>query len=356
MDTDQLLQSFIEASPCSNALEGSASHKIFFAAMGQLSGGTIRITPRDNEALHVIQSLQAHYSDRLQLHEVYGFGLAEDVFKEESKRHWRTTGHLLTLDGASILSVRCHEDGEAAVQVLDKAAASALCRVVIDGLHSVVTRHIEQHNLAFNASAFFSDYRRVMPHGGGFFQLHTPRDLDDFNSVTDRYRMYLLGKEGMPTRLSRFLGWQNQSGTAARFASEVGEVEVDACDVLFYAGVQEDHGRLLKLSERAARPTSWTIRQRIHYDPFDGSPYSVVLEQAFHGHLRVDTIWVYFVKEAEAVAFCERFRGIQMGPIDAVSPEILIEMGVTKLEGAALGALQNVALAPAPKSMSWGKV
>jgi hypothetical protein len=37
-----------------------------------------------------------------------------------------------------------------------------------------------------------------MPHGGGFFQLHAPRELDDFSSVTDRYRMYLLGKEACP--------------------------------------------------------------------------------------------------------------------------------------------------------------
>ena len=87
--------------------------------------------------------------------------------------------------------------GEAAVQVLHKQAVTALCNVVIEGLQDALLRHIDQQNPSFNASAFFSDYRRVMPHGGGFFQLHAPRELDDFSSVTDRYRMYLLGKEGM---------------------------------------------------------------------------------------------------------------------------------------------------------------
>ena len=355
MDTEQLLHSFLEASPSTPALNGSVAHKIFFAAIGQLSGGAIRLTPRDNTALHTLQLLQSRYADRLQLHEVYSFGLAADTFKEESKRHWRTTGHLLTLDGAPILSVRCHEDGEAAVQVLHKQAVTALCNVVIEGLQDALLRHIDQQNTSFNASAFFSDYRRVMPHGGGFFQLHAPRELDDFSSVTDRYRMYLLGKEGMPTRLSRFLGWSADSSTQARFASEVGEVEVDARDVLFYVGVQEDRQRLLKLSERAARPTSWALRQRIHYDPFDTSPYSVVLEQAFHGHLHVETVWVYFVKKPEAVAFCEHFRGPQMGALDDVAPSALTALGVTKLEGAALGKLTGQALAPAPQPMAWGQ-
>jgi hypothetical protein len=36
-----------------------------------------------------------------------------------------------------------------------------------------------------------------MPHGGGFFQLHAPRSWTT-SSVTDRYRMYLLGKEACP--------------------------------------------------------------------------------------------------------------------------------------------------------------
>ena len=356
MDTDELLQSFMEASTFTNALEGSASHKIFFAAVGQLSGGTIRITPRDNEAAHIIQLLQNRYGTRLQLHEVYGFGLAEDQFKEESKRHWRTTGHLLVEDGTPILSIHCHEDGEAAVQVLQKPAVVALCEAIAQGLQDVMQRHIDVHHQAFNAPSFFSDYRRVLPHGGGFFQLHTPRELDDIHAITDRYRMYRLGMEGMPTRLSRFLGWVGESGTLARFASEMGEVTLDACDVLFYAGVREDHGRLLKLAERAARPTSWQIRQRIHYDPFDASPYSVVLEQAFHGHLRVETTWVYFAKEEQTRAFCEHFRGTQLGPLDAVAPQTLIELGVTKLEGNALGALKDVPLAPEPPRMTWGKV
>lgn len=354
MDTDQLLHSFMEASPCSNALEGSAAHKIFFAAIGQLSGGAIRMAPRDNAALHTIQLLQSRYGERLQLHEVYGFGLATDTFKEEAKRHWRTTGHLLTQDGTPILSVRCHEDGEAAVQVLQPQAVQALCATVMEGLQTMLHQHVGQQNPSFNASAFFSDYRRVMPHGGGFFQLHTPRELDNFSSVTDRYRMYLLGKEGMPTRLSRFLGWNEEQGGMARFASEVGEVVVDASDVLFYVGVQEDHHRLLKLSERAARPTSWAVRQRIHHDPFDTSPYSVVLDQAFHGHLHVETVWVYFVKKAEAIAFCDHFQEPQMGMLDAVAPATLTALGVTKLEGAALGALQGVALATAPQPMAWG--
>ena len=356
MNTEQLLQSFIEASTCANALEGSASHKIFFAAIGQLSGNTIRVTPRDNDAAHIIEHLRNHYEDRLMLHEVYGFGLEEDVFKEESKRHWRTTGHLLTLDGTPILSVRCHEDGEAAVQVLQKQAVSDLCEAVAQALQGVMHKHIHAHSPTFNASAFFSDYRRMFPHGGGFFQLHTPRELDNFNSVTDRYRMYLLGKEGMPTRLSRFLRWSQPTGTMAQFASEMGEVEVDACDVLFCAGLQEDHARLLKLAERAVRPTSWAIRQRIHYDPFEASPYSVVLEQAFHGHLRVETTWVYFAKQEQATAFCARFRGTQMGTLDEVPAETLIELGVTKLEGSALGKLQDVPLAPEPERMAWGKV
>jgi hypothetical protein len=115
----------------------------------------------------------------------------------------------------------------------------------------------------------------------------------------------------MPTRLSRFLGWSADS-TQARFASEAGEVEVNARDVLFYVGVQEDRPRLLKLAERAARPTSWALRQRIHYVPFDASPYSVVLEQAFHGHLRLEAVWVYFVKKADAVALCA-FPGRRWG-------------------------------------------
>lgn len=58
----------------------------------------------------------------------------------------------------------------------------------------------------------------------------------------------------MPTRLSRFLGWSGDSGTQARFASEAGEVEANARDVLFCVGMQEDRPRLLKLAERAARP------------------------------------------------------------------------------------------------------
>ena len=355
MDTDQLLRSFMEASPCSNALEGSAGHKIFFAAIGQLSGGAIRIAPRDGAALQTIQLLQSRYGERLQLHEVYGFGLATDTFKEEAKRHWRTTGHLLTQDGHPILSVRCHEDGEAAVQVLQPQAVKDLCATVMEGLQSMLNSHIAQQPPNFNASAFFSDYRRVMPHGGGFFQLHTPRELDNFSSVTDRYRMYLLGKEGMPTRLSRFLGWCDEQSTLAQFASEVGEVLVDACDVLFYVGVQEDHHRLLKLSERAARPTSWAIRQRIHHDPFDLSPYSVVSEQAFHGHLHVETVWVYFVKKSEAVAFCDHFHGPQMGMLNAVPPATLAALGVTKLEGAELGALEGAVLADAPQPMAWSK-
>ncbi|MEG2046264.1 MAG: hypothetical protein RR100_05375, partial [Comamonas sp.] len=81
----------------------------------------------------------------------------------------------------------------------------------------------------------------------------------------------------------------------------------------------------------------------------------VVLEQAFHGHLHVETVWVYFVKEAEAVAFCECFRGPQMGPLDDVAPSTLAALGVTKLEGAALGKLDGQALAPAPQPMAWGK-
>lgn len=137
------------------------------------------------------------------------------------------------------------------MQVLHQPRVAALCKVVTNSLQAMLTRHIAQQNPSFNASAFFSDYRRVMPHGGGFFQLHAPRELDDFSSVTDRYRMYLLGKEGMPTRLRRFLGWSGDSGTQARFASEAGEVEVNARDVLFCVGVQEDRPRLLKL---AARP------------------------------------------------------------------------------------------------------
>lgn len=355
MDTAQLLQSFLEASPATNAMEGSAQHKILFAAISHLSGGVIRIAPRSSEALDIVQGLQTRYGERLQLCEIYGFGLAEDTFKEEAKRHCRTTGHLLTLDGAPILSVRCHEDGEAAVQVLEPQATTDLCTAVAQGIQALLARHIQQHKLPFNASAFFSDFRRVLPHGGGFFQLHTPRELDDFHSVTDRYRMYLLGKEGMPTRLSRFLEWTESIGEQALFASEVGEVEVNACDVLFYAGLQEDHARLLKLAQRAARPTSWALRQRIHYDPFDQSPYGVVIEQAFYGNLRVETAWVYFAKETEAKAFCARFKGPQAGPIDDVSPETLIAMGVTKLEGAALGRLEGVALAPAPQAMAWGK-
>jgi len=355
MDTDQLLHSFLEASPCTPALGDSTARKIFFAALGQLSGGAIRIAPRDPAALHTLEQLQTHYADRLLLHEVYSFGLAADRFKEESKRHWRTTGHLLTLDGTPILAVHCHEDGEAAVQVLHQPAVATLCKVVIDSLHAMLTRHIAQQNPSFNASAFFSDYRRVMPHGGGFFQLHAPHELDDFSSVTDRYRMYLLGKEGMPTRLSRFLGWSADRGTQARFASEAGEVEVNARDVLFYVGVQEDRPRLLKLAERAARPTSWALRQRIHYVPFDASPYSVVLEQAFHGHLRLEAVWAYFVKKADAVAFCAHFQGPQMGPLDAVEPATLAALGVTRLEGAALGKLDGQALAPAPQPLVWGK-
>lgn len=355
MDTAQLLQSFLEASPATSALEGSAQQKILFAAIGQLSGGTLRLALRSNEAQEVIQELQTIYADRLQLSEVYGFGLAEDTFKEEAKRHWRTTGHLLTLDGTPILSVRCHEDGEAAVQVLEPQATIELCNAVTQGIQALLARQIQKQPLPFNASAFFSDFRRVLPHGGGFFQLHTPRELDDFHSVTDRYRMYLLGKEGMPTRLSRFLEWTESIGEQALFASEVGEVEVNACDVLFYAGLQEDHARLLKLAQRAARPTSWALRQRIHYDPFDQSPYGVVVEQAFHGNLRVETAWVYFAKDAEAKAFCARFKGPQAGPLDDVSPDTLIAMGVTKLEGAALGKLEGVALAPAPQAMAWGK-
>jgi hypothetical protein len=356
MDTEQLLQSFLEASPSANALEGSAQQKIFFAAIAQLSGGSLRLPPRSPDTQHVQQLLHQHYGERLQLHEVYGFGLAQDAFKEEAKRHWRTTGHLLTLDGMPLLSVRCHEDGEAVVQVLQAQEVAVLCKMVLQGMLDLMQRHTHQQHQSFNASAFFSDYRRVLPHGGGFFQLHTPRDLDDFHTVTDRYRMYLLGKQGMPTHLSRFLGWSQAHGSLARFASEAGEVEVDACDVLFCAGLQEDHPRLLKLAQRAARPTSWALRPRIHYDPFDASPYSVVIEQALHGHLRVDTTWVYFAQQREALQFCERYRGPQQGLLDALDPETLTALGVTKLEGSALGKLQGVKLAPEPERMSWGKV
>jgi hypothetical protein len=74
--------------------------------------------------------------------------LAADRFKEESKRHWRTTGHLLTLDGTPILAVHCHEDGEAAV--LHRQPAAALCR----SSRAMLTRHIAQQNPSFNASAF----------------------------------------------------------------------------------------------------------------------------------------------------------------------------------------------------------
>lgn len=355
MDTEQLLQSFLEASPSANALEGSAQQKIFFAAIAQLSGGSIRLPLRSPDTQHVLQLLVQQYEERLQLHEVYGFGLAQDAYKEESKRHWRTTGHVLTLDGTPVLSVRCHEDGEAVVQVLQEQEVGALCKMVLQGMLDLMERHTHQLHQSFNASAFFSDYRRVMPHGGGFFQLHTPRELDDFYSVTDRYRMYLLGKEGMPTHLSRFLGWSQANGSLAQFASDVGEVEVDACDVLFCAGLQEDHSRLLKLAQRAARPTAWTLRPRVHYDPFDASPYSVVIEQALHGHLRVDTTWVYFAQQREAQHFCERYRSAQPGLLDAMDPKELAALGVTKLEGPALGRLQGVTLAPEPARMSWGK-
>lgn len=354
MDTDQLLQSFMEASPSANALEGRAQHQIFFAALTELTGGTLRMAPRSSEAEHVLQLLQATYGERLQLFEIYGFGLAEDLFKEEAKRHWRNTGHLLALEGVPLLSVRCHENGEAVVQVLHPEAVTALCHTVLRGLQAVMQRHTGLLHQGFNATAFFSDYRRVLPHGGGFFQLHTPRELDDFHSVTDRYRMYLLGKEGMPTRLSRFLGWSQERGNLARFASEMGEVEVDASDVLLCAGLLEDHGRLLKLAQRAARPTSWTLRQRIHQDPFDASPYSVVLEQAVHGHLRVDSIWVYFAQNSDARRFCERYRGPQTGTLDRVPASELAAHGVTKLEGAHLGLLQGATLAPEPARMQWG--
>jgi len=60
MDTDQLLHSFLEASPCTPALGDSTARKIFFAALGQLSGGAIRIAPRDPAALHTLEQLQTH--------------------------------------------------------------------------------------------------------------------------------------------------------------------------------------------------------------------------------------------------------------------------------------------------------
>lgn len=191
MDTDQLLHSFLEVSPCTPALRDSTARKIFFAALGQLSGRTIRIAPPDPAALHTLEQLQAHYADRLLLHEVYSFGLAADRFKEESKRHWRTTGHCSPWT-PSLLVVHRHEEGEAAMQVLHQPAVAALCKVVTDSLQAMLTHHIAQQNPSFNASAFFSDYRRVMPHGDGFLQLHASRELDDFSCVTDRYRMYLL--------------------------------------------------------------------------------------------------------------------------------------------------------------------
>jgi hypothetical protein len=61
------------------------------------------------------------------------------------------------------------------------------------------------------------------------------------------------------------------------------------------------------------------------------------------------------VKKADAVAFCAHFQGPQMGPLDAVDPATLAALGVTRLEGAALGKLDGQALAPAPSPWSGAK-
>ena len=70
---------------------------------------------------------------------------------------------------------------------------------------------------------------------------------------------------------------------------------------------------------------------------------------------RLEAVWAYFVKKADAVAFCAHFQGPQMGPLDAVDPATLAALGVTRLEGAALGKLDGQALAPAPQPLVWGK-
>lgn len=58
-------------------------------------------------------------------------------------------------------------------------------------------------------------------------------------------------------------------------------------------------------------------------------------------------------EKADAVAFCAHFQGPQMGPLDAMDPATLAALGVTRLEGAALGKLDGQALAPTPQV--WGK-
>jgi hypothetical protein len=63
---------------------------------------------------------------------------------------------------------------------------------------------------------------------------------------------------------------------------------------------------------------------------------------------------VYFVKKADAVAFCAHFQGPQMGPLDAVDPATLAALGVTRLEGGT-GQAGRASPGTRPQPLVWGK-